>query len=294
MKRNALVTATVLLVFASLATSADSPPAWVEEFAARTYRAYRDGSEMPQLSAAHPQATLADGYAVQNRFIEHLLQDEKLGGFKSAIVGAAAQKRNQLDGPLTAVLPASGILETGARVKIDLADDPHRFVECEIGYIVGRTVEKRLTDIAVAKEKMRSIVAILEVPGGASEESRPVTMADLVARNINGKQIILGDRHDPSTVNPDEVRITLTHNGETVNKARGDQAAGGQWATLLKTINNLVGRGQTIRAGHVITNGALGQILPARVGRYRADFGPLGTVSFEVIDRAAAETTRAK
>ncbi len=47
-------------------------------------------------------------------------------------------------------------------------------------------------------------------------------------------------------------------------------AAGSQYATLLETVNNLIGRGYTIKPGHVITNGALGNIVPLETGMYRA------------------------
>lgn len=61
-------------------------------------------------------------------------------------------------------------------------------------------------------------------------------------------------------------------------------AAGGHYATLLETVNNLIGRGYTIKPGHVITNGMLGNIVPLETGMYRAHYGALGAVEFEVVD----------
>jgi 2-keto-4-pentenoate hydratase len=59
-------------------------------------------------------------------------------------------------------------------------------------------------------------------------------------------------------------------------------AAVGQWNTLLKTVNHLLAQGHILQPGYVITNGALGKILKAEPGNYRADFGVLGVIPFMV------------
>ncbi|OQB29008.1 MAG: hypothetical protein BWY09_03091 [Candidatus Hydrogenedentes bacterium ADurb.Bin179] len=58
-------------------------------------------------------------------------------------------------------------------------------------------------------------------------------------------------------------------------------AALGQWPTLLKTVNQILQQGYTIGTGQVISNGALGTIVKAMPGVYRADFGPLGIIAFD-------------
>ena len=160
--------------------------------------------------------------------------------------------------------------------------------ETEIGYIFGQSVTAEIPDVATLKKHVKSVAAVIEAPGGASQGEAPVTAADLAARNINSKAIIVGQRHEPQAVDVDAVEITFTHNGQVVNTAKGGDAAGGQWETLRKTVNNLVARGYTIDAGHVITNGALGTIVRAEPGEFCANYSGLGEVCVKVVDTRPA------
>ena len=259
-------------------------PPWADEFAARIYHAWAAGETMPQLSAAHPEAALEDGYAVQNRHAARMRRSHGIGGYKAAVVGAAGQENLGITGPVTGVVPATGILYAEDGIVIDLAAYPNRALETEIGYTFHTAITEPLASTAALRKHVEAIAPIIEVPGGKTEDKHPSTAADLAAFNGNAKALIVGAKHDPETLDPDAVEITMTHDGAVFNEARGGQAAGGQWATLLKTVNNLTGRGFTIGTDHVITNGALGKIKSAEVGRYKADYGELGVVEFQIID----------
>lgn len=281
-----------LLVFAPLLLAvtvcADAPP-WPVGFAADLHAARVANAPVPQLSKVHPDATLADAYAVQALYVEQLLADGAIGGFKSAVVGADGQAALGIEGPLVAVVPASGVLYAKDNVAIDLASEPRRMLETEIGYVFGQGISAALPDVEALKKHVKSVVPVIEVPGGSSQNEVPVTAGDLVARNIDSMAVIIGLKEEPQAVNVDAVDITFTHNGVVVNTARGGTAAGGQWETLLKTVNALVSLGYTIEAGQFITNGALGKIVPAAPGGYSANFGPLGTIEFTVVDSRPTE-----
>ena len=140
-----------------------------------------------------------------------------------------------------------------------------------------------MVDLDALRKRVSAVFAVIEVPSGKTGEASPAA-ADLAAWNGRAMTIITGSEKKPADVNPDQVDITLRRNGELISKTSGGVAAGGQYATLLQTVNNLVSRGYTIKKEHVITNGALGDILPLETGAYRADYGPLGAVEFEVVD----------
>ena len=288
-----VVLALVIPVLAAAAQVAEEPAGptgeQLQAFAGRVYEAWKAGTPMPQLSVALPDASLADAYAIQKQFVAQALANDAVGGFKAAVVGSGGQKGLGIDGPLTGVVPASGVLYAADKIIVDLADDPKRAVESEIGYIFGKTIAEPLPNVDQLKEHVKHVAPVIEVPGGATENKQPATACDLVVWNINAKAIIVGAGHDPSGINPDTIEITLTHDGETVNTAKGDQAAGGQWTTLLKTVNCIVRQGYTIEPGHVITNGALGRIVRAEAGQYQADYGLLGIVAFEVRDTRGAQ-----
>ncbi len=241
----------------------DEMPAWADGFSRSLYDAWRSGEPMPQLSAAEPEASLSDAYLIQQQFVSKAFGADRIGGFKAA--GVASQEPHS---PMTAVVPAYGVLSAEHALVVDLADDPIRHVETEIGYIFGQSITEPLDTVEKLRRHVKAVAAIVEVPGWATEQHQPSTPADLVAWNINAKVIVVGAEHDPDEVDVDAIDITLKHNGETVNTARSDEAAGGQWATLLRAVNRVVGQGYTIEPGHVFTNGALGTIVRAEPGQY--------------------------
>ncbi len=290
--RVSLLLAAAFLALAPFAPSEEAP-AWLDEFAAAMHAAWKAGEPMPQVNKAHPEATLADGYAVQRTFVQLMLEGAEIGGYKAAIVGAEGQAAMGIGGPLTAVLPASGILHAKDEITIDLASDPHRMFETEIGYVFGQSISTEVPDVATLKKHVKSVAAVVEAPGGNSQNEAPVTAADLAARNINSKAIVVGTRLEPQAVDVDAVEITFTHNGQVVNTARGGEAAGGQWETLRKTVNALVAQGYTIESGQVITNGALGKIVRAELGQYCANYTGLGEICIKVVDTPPAPAPEA-
>jgi len=254
----------------------DAPP-WVEPFAERIFAAWKSGEPMPQISAAYPDTTQEEAYLVQRAFVERIMQSDDIGGYKAAGVGNAAA-----DHPLVAVMPASGILSAADKIVVDLKDDPNRHVETEIGYVFAKSITAPPADVDALRECLKAVVAIVELPGGAVEQKQPGTENDIIAWNINAKAMVVGKEHRPESIDPDAVEIQLTREGEPVNTAKGSMAAIGQWNTLLKTVTHVLAQGYTLQPGHVITNGALGKILKAEPGNYRADFGVLGMIEFIV------------
>ncbi len=250
---------------------------WVDAFAERIYHAWRDSAPKPQLSVAHPEASLEQAYAVQKRFVARIMESDAIGGFKAA--GVASLDEHS---PLTGVMPASGVYQAADKVVVRLADDPHQYVENEIGYLFKKPISEPLASVEDLQAHVQAVLAIIEVPGGATDTSQPATQQDLIAWNVSGVAMILGAHHDFSGIDMDAIEIAMTRDGELINTARGDMAARGQWETLLRTVNNVVRQGYVVEQGHVITNGALGKILKAEPGRYRADYGPLGVIEFEV------------
>ncbi len=255
-----------------------------EAIGERMYQAWEAGETMPQISRLHPEATLLDGYAVQQAFVKHMREDHGIGGYKAAVVGASAQKDFGINGPITAVLPAFGVRKAKQNMVIDLSEYPGRKVETEIGYRFHASIDEPVNNVEALREKVTAVFSVIEVPGGDLEEVNPPTAADIAAWNGEARVIVTGAEHDPDEVVPDEVEITLRHNGQVINQTRGGVAAGGQYATLLKTVNNLVSRGYTISPDQSITNGALGNILPLKTGTYSAEFSSLGDTEFKVIN----------
>lgn len=259
-------------------------PGRIERFAGSVYDAWRRGAPMPQLSAQIPDSALADGYDAQKAFLRRVLRDDAIGGFKAAIVAAAGQAHLGIDGPITGIVPLSGMLDAADTIVIRLGDCANRHVETEIGYMFGRPITEPVKTIEELRKYVSAVMPIIEVPGGAVEEMQPSTAGDLAAWNVNAKDIIVGAPKSLDAFDMDAIAITLTHNGAAINEARGGDAAGGQWETLRKSVNSVLSQGYVIQKGHVLTNGALGKILKLEPGAYLADYGPFGEVAFTVTE----------
>ncbi len=267
------------------------PPGWIGAFAERIFEAWTAGTPMPQFSAEHPEATLADGYAVQRQVVARFAKTLGIGGFKAAGINRAAQAAMGIDHPLIGVVPQSGVLSAARKVLVDLADYPNRHIETEIGFRFNAPISEPVPDLAALRSLIAEIVAVVELPGGAVEKKHPHTAADTAAWNTNAKELITGlDTLPPDALDVDAIAITLILDGETVSAGRGAEAAGGQMQTLLKCVNSIVEQGYSLQPGHVHSNGAVGTIFPAAPGDYRADFGPLGNIAFAVADSRTKTT----
>ena len=117
------------------------------ELAKRLAKAHLAGNALPQLSAIRPDATLADAYDVQKRFVDKVAKKHKgIAGYKGAVAGADGQKALKLDGPLSAVLFRDGWLEAADKPTIRLAKFPGTKIETEVGFVIGRAIIRPIND----------------------------------------------------------------------------------------------------------------------------------------------------
>jgi 2-keto-4-pentenoate hydratase len=107
---------------------------------------------------------------------------------------------------------------------------------------------------------------------------------DAVAINVGSHRYIMGEARSSGSGAPDvdAMEMALSRNGRLLHRARGSEANGGQWETLRKLINQLVSQGYTLRRGDLMITGALGAVQPGEAGKYEADYGEWGRITFEI------------
>ena len=234
-----------------------------------------DGS-LPRFSSRHPQATLAEAYAVQDRLVRQVGLDQ-IAGFKAAALDAL-----NIRPPLTGVLFRRGKLPAQPAPLIHATAAGGRMVETEIGYQISVDISYRVLNDDQARGAVTAIVPVIELPANYGRRMGTMTATDMTAANVGSAQYIVGEPIAPSDADPNALRISLRRDGQVLHDTRGDIASGGQWANLRTIINQLVDRGYTIRAGSLIISGALGLVHPGEPGRYQADFDKLGSIDFEL------------
>ena len=257
------------------------------ELAKRVAKAHLAGNALPQLSVIMPEATLADAYDMQKRFVDKVAKTHKgIAGYKGAVAGEAGQKALKLNGPLSAVLFRDGWLEAAAKPAIRLAKFPGAKIEPEVGVIIGRAIIRPINNIDALKAHVEAIVPVIELPAGKLEAVQPMTALDLAAANVMSAKYIVGRRNPVAKVNPDRATIRLAkrlaRGDEEKNKTTGAAAHRGQWQNLLHQVNHALGQGREIKPGHLILTGALGKIIPAEPGDWSGDFGALGKINFSI------------
>lgn len=246
--------------------------------------AAKNGNKIPVLSIDFPELDLTGAYTVQKSFILlqlHSPQNEKIAGFKAGLTSTGAMKRFGLEQPVAGILLTSGKLSSQTAIH-----PPHAsavmMMECEIGYIADRVIDQPIKDVHTLKAYFKHTAPVIELPNLGYTDMKRLTGPDIVASNVGAAGFVIGDVRRLEQVEPDQVSVLLIYNGNTVNKGKGPDAMGGQWHALLWLVNHTVKQGWSIQPGHLLITGAMGKMLPAKPGKYSADYGNFGKIEFTV------------
>jgi len=139
-----------------------------------------------------------------------------------------------------------------------------------------------VSDNAAIRAAVARIVPAIEIPNLGFEDMAALQGPDIVAANAAMHRFFVGPGSRAADVDPNAVTVSLTKDEDVVNTGRGTDSMGNQWSALRWLVNTVVEQGWTIEPGHVLITGAMGRMIPAAPGQYRADFGELGVIEFEV------------
>ncbi|MHC1761488.1 MAG: 2-keto-4-pentenoate hydratase [Negativicutes bacterium] len=244
-------------------------------------RAEYDRQPIPLLTQTYPGLTAESAYQVQKAYIGmKLAGGDKIAGFKGGLTAAGVQKRFGMKAPVTGVLLESGKL-TGNPV-LERSRYGALMLESEVAFIIGEPIRETVMDVASLRPKIRALLPSIEVPDLGVTDMKQLKASDLIACNVSARQFILGQPVDPDSVDPNEVQMTLYHNGMAISSGSGADALGDQWNAALWLVNSMLEQGYTIEPGQVLMTGALGAMLPGKPGNYVAEFGSIGRIQFEV------------
>jgi len=245
-------------------------------------KAYRTNQEIPVLSAKYPDLDFETAYSVQKSYVEQRLKEDEVAGYKAGATSEAAQKSFGFDGPAAAVLLASG-MKRGSPV-IEISQFHRLAMETEIGFLVGKAITGFFENVSELQEYIRGVLPAIELPDLGFEDMENLKGVDMIAANVAAAQFIAGKEKSFTGLELKDVSTTLTLDGEVINEGKGSDALGDPWKALMWTANKTLDQGWRIEPGHIIITGALGKVIPGKTGKYVADFGELGEISFEVKD----------
>lgn len=275
--------AAAILLWASVCLDVHGDDRAVQKAVNRFVAAWNQKQPLPQLSRLEGAKSLGlqDAYVVQRHWVKQTLSNAGLGGVKGGVVTPAGQKSLGITVPVGALLRASGRFEAD-NPRIKLSDWPGLKIETEIGFVVGKVIAKPLQSVAEFKSHVRAIVPIIELPAGQWDQQGKPTVSDLAAVNLTSAAYIVGKEVEPTTLDTSRVEIELQCDGAMLHRASGRDCWKGPWPTGLWLARFAHQQDVVLQPGQVMLCGALGTIHLGKPGRYTADYGDLGRITFEL------------
>ena len=252
----------------------------IESMAMRIYEAHLNKRPLQILSVMNPALTEISAYRVQKSYVKLRLLDEQIMGFKAGLTNVNIQKQLKINNPVSGVLFGSGNRKTETSIKLDL--DEKLMLEVEIGFIIGEQINKPISQIEILKKRIKAVVPAIEITNLTFEKNSEIKGVDVIANNVSAYGCIIGRHRSHIEYDLKKILFFLWKEEELVSQGSGSDVLGDPWEAALWLVNNTVNQGWTLEPGHVLLTGSMGNILPARPGKYVADFVKLGCISFVV------------
>lgn len=294
MTKHIIITLVYLLLLAPT-VNAENKSLSVSDFATRMYQSWKMSEPLPHISqqiegVTNNQAAIAQLLFVQQRIKPGL--NEVISGYKAGLTSKIGQKKFNVKGAISGVLFASGKVNNGG--KVSLADYRKLMLETEIGFVLSQDVDLPIKDIDQLKNNISAILPVIEMPNLAFTNLNTITGQDIIASNAIANRYLLGKAVEmPITFSLNKIETRLIHSVEsndkeahptTANQGTGKDALGDQWQALMWLVNERLESGYRLRKGQFLITGALGKMIPAKIGYYQADFGQLGKLTFTVTE----------
>lgn len=265
----------ILFVFIASAVWAN-----VSELAEVLIKAHKENRPIPILSDRYPELDVETAYQVQKVYVQKRLAKDRIAGFKAGLTSEETQNRFGIEFLVTGVLFSSG--KKMGDSLIERSAFKVLMIEAEIGFVVGKPISYPLRDVSELQDNIRAIMPVIELPDLGFEDLKKVKAVDIIASNISAVQFIVGQEKNLNNIDLNKTTVTLTSDGQGINQGKGSDALGDQWTTALWLVNAIAKQGWKIEPGQILITGVLGKMIPGKQGKYLADYGTLGRISFEV------------
>lgn len=256
--------------------------------AARLFRAAETGVPCPPVRDLIGRDDVATAYAVQQLLTARRIESgARVIGRKIGLTSPAVRQQLGVDRPDFGVLFDDMAYRGGDAIPADLVLQPR--IEAEVAFVLGADLADGPLDAAQVREATDYVVAALEVCG-SRVENWDISFADTVADNASAGAFVLGTRRRTlAQVNPVEVEMSMTIDGEQVSTGAGAACLGDPVRAVAWLARTAVELGQPLGAGDVVLSGALGPMRPVVAGNVvTATLTGLGAVTVTISEGANA------
>ncbi|HWP47668.1 MAG TPA: fumarylacetoacetate hydrolase family protein [Candidatus Limnocylindrales bacterium] len=260
-------------------------PIQVHLAAQMLWNAWQEGLKIENLPEACRPRTLEEGYAIQTALVT--CSGRPVLGWKIAATSQAGQAHIGVDRPLAGRLLAGKISTSPATWP--LGTNRMRVAELEFAFRLARDFPPRGRDYTV-EEIMSGVASLhpaIEIPDSRFKDFDRVGAPQLIADNACACFFVLGNettadwRSTELSTHP----VSLILNSLHTDQGSGANVLGDPRIALTWLANELITRGEELKAGQIVTTGTC--LRPVRIkpgDRVVGDFGLFGTVEVVFTD----------
>jgi 2-oxopent-4-enoate/cis-2-oxohex-4-enoate hydratase len=247
------------------------------------YTALTGCQTLAPLSTRHPEITIEDAYHIQQRMLARRIEGgEKIVGKKIGVTSKAVQNMLNVHQPDFGYLLDGMIYNEGESIAMSSLIQPK--AEGEIAFVLKKDLIGPGISNADVLAATEGVMACFEIVDSRIQDWK-IKIQDTVADNASCGVFVLGDRLvDPREVDLSTCGMVLEKNGEIVVTGAGAATMNSPVNAVAWLANTLGRLGIPLKAGEVILSGALGAMVPVKVGdNLRVTIGGIGGCSVRFV-----------
>ncbi|WP_109479238.1 2-oxo-hept-4-ene-1,7-dioate hydratase [Paraburkholderia sp. C35] len=261
----------------------------IRELAAKLDQAEKTRTQLRHFSAAYPEMTIEDGYAIQREWVKmKLAAGHVIKGRKIGLTSRAMQRSSQIDEPDFAPLLDYMFIENGQDVRADRFIAPR--VEVELAFVLARPLkgpDVTLEDVLDATAYVTPAVEIIDarIEQFDRETKAPRKVFDTISDFAANAGIVTGGHPvRPADVDLRWVGALLYKNGAVEESGLAAAVLNHPATGVAWLANKIAPYDEMLNADDVILSGSFTSPIPARAGdRFHVDYGPLGSIELNFV-----------
>ncbi|MBL8351466.1 MAG: 2-oxopent-4-enoate hydratase [Burkholderiaceae bacterium] len=235
------------------------------------------------LTNRHPDITIADAYAIQQRLNARRVDaGERIIGKKIGVTSKAVMDMLGVYQPDFGLLTDGMVYNEGEAIPAATLIQPK--AEGEIAFVLKKDLIGPGISAADVLAATEGVMACFEIVDSRIKDWK-IKIQDTVADNASCGVFVLGDRLvDPRGLDLTTCGMVLEKNGEIVATGAGAAALGAP-ANAVAWLANTLGRlGIPLKAGEVVLSGSLAIMVPVKAGdSLRVSIGGIGGCSVRFV-----------
>ena len=255
----------------------------IEQLGDELYGALTACQVLDPLSSRHPDITIEDAYAIQQRLIARRLgAGERVVGKKIGVTSQAVMNMLGVFQPDFGILLDGMVYNEGQPIEARTLIQPK--AEGEIAFVLKKDLMGPGVTAADVMAATEGVMACFEIVDSRIRDWK-IQIQDTVADNASCGVFVLGDRLvDPRDVDLATCGMVLEKNGEIVATGAGAAALGHPANAVAWLANTLGAHGIALEAGEVVLSGSLGIMVPVKAGdNLRVTIGGIGGCSVRFV-----------